>query len=151
MKRVIKEQANFENVIRDNPLELLQEVEKQMHVPMRATYPMLILIETIGSLLGIKKGRKESLVNYLERFKSERNVMLTLFGRNMLDVYVENTQKYKDITGTDDENSSCQAEMKEAARERFFAVLFLKGSDQKRFTTNPTEKRTFFCLKKNEN
>ena len=93
MKRMMKEQPHFETTIRDDPLELLGEVEKQMHFPLRATYPMLALIETIRSLLAIRQGEKESLTNHLERYKSERNVMLTLFREGILDVYVERSQK----------------------------------------------------------
>lgn len=72
-------EENFSKVygilsIRDNPIEPLAEIEKQMHVHMRAAYPTLTMIKTLASFLSIKQGKKEGLLTYLEQFKSEVNV-----------------------------------------------------------------------------
>ena len=102
-----------------------------MHVPMKSAYPVLTLIDTLCSLINIKQGNKEGILTYLERFKAERNVVLSLFGDTILSGYVENTDDYKSITGTDVDAQ--QKKMKKEAQERFFAVLFLRNSDGARF------------------
>lgn len=51
---MLRELSNFKICIRDDPIELLKEVEKQVHVPMRAAYPALTIIESLSSLLTMK-------------------------------------------------------------------------------------------------
>ena len=51
----------------------------------------------LSLVMTIKQGERQSLVNYLEHVKSERNAMITLFGENLLDIYVERSKKYIDI------------------------------------------------------
>ena len=69
LKRIIKEMPNFDTAILDDPLELLKPIEQYVHVPSRAVYPTLALIESLGRLLSVKQGDKEGLTSYLERFK----------------------------------------------------------------------------------
>ena len=85
MQLAMKEHPDFESRIRDDPMELLIEVEKAMHVPMKSAYPVLTLIDTLCSFMTIKQGDKEGILSYLERFKAERNVFLSLFGDTILD------------------------------------------------------------------
>ena len=101
MQTAIRESQNYESTILDNPLELLTEVEKLMHVPRKAVYPTLALIETISSLLSLRQGPNDTLMTYLEKFKSERNVVINLFGKRILDEHVENTKDYQDIPDGD--------------------------------------------------
>ena len=41
-----------------------------------------------------KQGDNEDLLDYLSRFKSERNVLTNLFGKGMLYGFAENTAEY---------------------------------------------------------
>ena len=50
---VIRELPNYETIVLDDPLELLIEVGKLIHVPRKAMYPILPLIETLSSLLSL--------------------------------------------------------------------------------------------------
>ena len=54
MQNIIRELPMFGTQIRDNPLELLYIVEKLAHVPMKAVYPTLAIIETLNSLIILK-------------------------------------------------------------------------------------------------
>ena len=111
MQIALKELANYESDVLDNPLQLLVEIEKLMHVPRKVVYPTLALIETLSSLLSLRQGESDSLMGYLEKFKSEKNVVVSLFGERLLDGHVANTQEYKDIS---DANADLQrAEQKE--------------------------------------
>ena len=90
----LKEMSDFNTVVKNEPLELLARVERLIHTHMKAKYPPLTLLEVLYSFLNLKQGENEVLLDYLGRFKSERNVMLNLFGKKMLDGFAENTPKY---------------------------------------------------------
>ena len=45
----IKEMSDFDTTVRDDPLELLDRIERFMHTPERAKYPALTLIEVLLS------------------------------------------------------------------------------------------------------
>ena len=66
LKVTIKEMSRCETQARDDPLYLLQTVEQLMHVPMKAIYPTLTLIETMSSVISLKQEDKEGLTTYLE-------------------------------------------------------------------------------------
>ena len=73
-----------------------------MHVPMQEFYPVLTLIQSLASMTRVRQGETESFLNYLERFKLERNVMRSLFGSSLLDAFIKNNLDYKNIPlGTD--------------------------------------------------
>ena len=119
LKTTIKEMSRFNNQIRDDPLELLKVVEHLMHVPMKAVYPTLTLIETIARMMSLKQGEKEGLATYLEHFKSKKNAMINLFGKSILDGYVEKVEAYQNLCGTVAEIEAIQKVMKNAEMQKF--------------------------------
>ena len=134
MQLAIKELPNYESEVLDDPLKLLEEVEKLMHVPRKAVYPVLTLIETLSNLMNCRQGENDTLTGYLEKFKSEKNVVVSLFGEGFLNGHVENTQDYKDISDADaTQQAREQREMKEKAHKQFWGLLFLKQSDQSKY------------------
>ena len=71
-------------------------------------------------------------MHYLERFKSERNVISSLYGNKILDEYTEKTEEYKSLpTGTDLVDK--QVALKKKVLEKYYAIMFLKQSDSKRY------------------
>lgn len=54
----------FDVEIRNDPLGLLNNVEKLMHTPQRAKYPPITLIEVLLKFLKLRQGDKESLIDY---------------------------------------------------------------------------------------
>ena len=61
LKVAIKEEPDFESRIRDNPVELLKEVERLGSIPRKAQYPVLALVETLVGMVTLKQGDKEGL------------------------------------------------------------------------------------------
>ena len=137
MRRVLEELPEFTTVIRDNPIELLKAIERQVHVPDRAVYPTLTIIEAMTSLLSVRQGEKESLLSYLERYKSEKNVMEVLVGKNFLSNFVKKSPEYQEVEGDTSLTPAVKKEKQDALMERarnsFYALLFLRGGDQKRY------------------
>ena len=127
----IKELPDYQTHVLDKPLELLIKVEALMHTPQKAIYPPLTLVEILLNMLQVRQKDNEDLVTYLSRFKSERNIMFNLFGKNILDGYVEKTPEYTAAAtaGLADE----MTRLKERALDQFLAVLFLRNSDQERY------------------
>ena len=57
-------------------------------------------------------------MTYLERFKSEKNVVVSLFGSKLLDGHVEATDAYRNIPAGDaNAQARLQKEMKNKALE----------------------------------
>ena len=83
MQLALKVVTDFEASIRDNPLELLKEVEQLTHILRKASYLVLTLVEMLSRFLALRQGQKEDLLSYLKRFKFKRNVVLDLLGKNI--------------------------------------------------------------------
>ena len=79
--------------IKNDPLELLKEVESLMHVPQKAKYPPLTLVEVPCNFMKVKQAENELLLDYMNRFKSETKVLTRLFVKRIVDGYAENQQK----------------------------------------------------------
>ena len=100
MQLAIKEMSTYETEISNNPPKLLPTVESLMCTPERAKYPWLMLVEVLSSFLKLKQGDNEELLDYLERFKSEMEVVTKLFGSKFLDGYTEARVDYVAETNT---------------------------------------------------
>ena len=66
---------------------MLERIKLLVHTPEKAKYPLLTLIEAMASMLNFRQGENEDLLSYLSRYKSERDVLLTLYGNSFLDGY----------------------------------------------------------------
>ena len=64
MQIAVRELVDYETRTINNPLGLLIDVEKLMHVPRKAMYPRLALLETISSLLTLRQQKKEGLMSW---------------------------------------------------------------------------------------
>lgn len=53
------------------------------------------------SLIALRKGNKEGLLSFLERFKSKRNIVISFLGNIFINGYVESTQENQDIPDGD--------------------------------------------------
>ena len=69
--------------------ELMKTFEHLMHVPIKAVYLTLTLIEIMASMVTVNQGEKDGLTTYLKKFKTKKNLMTNLFGHLLLDGYVK--------------------------------------------------------------
>ena len=136
----VEEIADFDVRIKNDPLELLKEVETLMHVPQRAKYPPLTLVEVLYDFMRIRQGDKEPLIDYLNRFKGEVNVIKRLFGKSMTDAYAETKDDYKNAVDDD-----ARAKVKAESWDEFVSVLFLRNSNQARFSSMMLDFRKNFA------
>ena len=79
----IREMPDFNTAVNKEPLVLLERIEELMHTPERAKYPVLTTVEVLSNFLKCKQSEKESLIDYLSRFKSERDVVYRIMGKKI--------------------------------------------------------------------
>ena len=91
----LKEQCDFDTHVMNELLVLLERIKLLVHTPEKAKYPLLTLIESMASLLNFRQGDNEELLSYLSRYKSELDVMITLFGKSFLEGYATKTEEYR--------------------------------------------------------
>ena len=96
-----------------------------MYTPVRARYPFSTLAETISSLFNLRQIQDEKLVDYIERFNQEKQLVKTQLGKHFLDVFVTNTTEFQASTSDEEKR-----EMKSEAFENLMAILFLRASNQ---------------------
>ena len=65
-----------------------------MHTPIRATYPMIPLTDVMSRLVNLRKKDNEYLLDYLERFKEESNIVNSQLWNQFLDLFIKNTTDY---------------------------------------------------------
>ena len=102
----------------------MERIKLLVHTPEKAKYPLLTLIEAMASMLNFHQGENEDLLSYLSRYKSERDIILTLYGNSFLDGYTINTDHYKGLSQEADQKA-----YKKEVLDRFLAALFLRNSD----------------------
>ena len=124
----LKEQSDFDSKVLNKPLVWMERIKMLVHMPEKAKYPFLTLIEVFASLLNFRQGEHEDLVSYLSRFKSERDVVQNLYGKEFLHGYIKRTDAYQAWVDADNKTKLLAEGM-----ERFFVILFLRNSDQARY------------------
>ena len=126
----LEEMSDFGSRIKDDPVELLKEIETLMHVPQHAKYPPLTLVEVLSEFTKIKQGEKELLIDYLNIFKSEVEIIKRLFSKGLTDGYTESKDEYKGLASTDEAG---QKKMKSESWDELIVVMFLRNSQQARY------------------
>ena len=99
-------------------------------------------MEILSNFLKCRQGDKESLVDYLSRFKSERNVVYRILGTGFLDGLARNSKDWDD-TWTDEEKKVFKAK----ELKKFVTVLFLRNSDHSAYSELLVDYRKMFANK----
>ena len=120
----LREMPDFDTKINKEPLVLLDRIKQLMHTPERAKYPSLTTVEILCNFLKCKQGEKESLADYLSRFKLERDVVFRIMGKKFLDGFAENSPEWDD-----DWTGNEKSEFKSNELKKFLSVLFLRNAD----------------------
>jgi hypothetical protein len=80
MQNRIEEHPDYETLIQDDPIELLNKTKMLMHDPIRAKYPYASLTEAMSRMLSINQIESEGLLDYDKRFKESSDIMKTHVG-----------------------------------------------------------------------
>jgi hypothetical protein len=119
---------DYENTIRDDPIELLNKIKILMHDLIRAKYPFASLTETMIRMLNIKQGENEGLLDYVKQFKQTRDVTESHVETDILDKFIENTREYQE-----EADEAAKKELKNGTFAKWMAYLLLRNSDQSKY------------------
>ena len=123
MQQRIETHPDYATRIEDNPIVLLEEIQKLMHETVRAQYNMLTFVEAIEAFVTIKQKDDEELLDYSKRFKQVRTTYKSYLGKTLFDHYVGTLPEY---TAALDE--AARNKIKNDTFEAFSALLILKGA-----------------------
>ena len=124
----IEEHPDFESVIRDDPIELLKAIKVLMHETARARYPLASLTDAFTRLINLRQMEHENLLDYVKRFKQNRDVMKSHVGNEILYKFIENTKEYQDET-----DATKQDEMRKDGFNKWMGYLLMRGSDHSKY------------------
>ena len=116
MQNRIEEHPDYETLIRDDPIVLLDKIKVLMHDPIKAKYPFASLSEAMNRMLNLKQFETEGLLEYVNRFKQTRDIMKSHVGTDILDRFIENTREYRD-----ESDVALQQVMKDGAFDKWMA------------------------------
>jgi hypothetical protein len=130
MQSRIEEHPDFERLIEDDPIVLLEIIKTLMHDPVRAQYPFVGMVDSLARMINIQQLENEMLLDWVKRFKQTRDVMKGYWGAKICDDYIEQSEAYKNETDT-----AAKAKMKTDAFDQLMAYLLIRGSDQRKYGT----------------
>ena len=128
MQHRIEEHPEFDSTIEDDPIELLKAIKVLMHDPIRAKYPFASLIEALTRWLNMKQHQDESLVDYIKRFKQNRDIVKSHLGTDFLDNFMSQTTEYKE-----QKTSKSKEELKNGAFGALNSYLILRNCDRDKY------------------
>ena len=128
IQSAIKEMITFETMIRNEPLALLETIEVLIHTPEKAKHPSLTLVEVLCSFLKVRQGENEEFLEYLTRFKNERDITFWLLGRGIIDGFTKTFPEY--LSAADD---AARKQVKKEELDKLLSVLFLHNANHDRF------------------
>jgi len=94
MQQRIETHPDFDTQINDNPIVLLQEIQKLMHKTVRAQYGLLTVHHAIKGLVTLKQREGEELLDFVKRFKQIRSTYCNYMGAAWFDHYADITDEY---------------------------------------------------------
>ena len=124
----IEEHPDFESVIRDDPIELLKAIKVLMHEIARVRYPLASFTDALTRLINLKQLEHENLLDYVKRFKQNRDVLKSHVGSEILYKFIENTKEYQDET-----DSTKKDEMRKDGFNKWMGYLLMRGSDHGKY------------------
>ena len=127
MQDKLEAETDFDKVLRDDPLKLLERIRVLMHEPDKAKEPFTSFLDATANFVNIRQMENENINDYVRRFKNMRTIFKSLSGNKLLDGFAENLPEYKALTDT-----VKQVEFKSAMFRKFEARNFVRTLDRKK-------------------
>jgi len=123
----------FEQSIRNDPIELLKAIKNCIVESVRAQHPLISMTDSLIRLMlvNIKMYDQESQLEYIKRFKEHHDVMVSHLGKDLLGYHTTQTQAYKDTNAVID--TAAKKKLKAGAWDQWMAYLMTKGVDYPRY------------------
>ena len=128
MQTRVEEHPEFETKIRNDPIALLEAIQVLTHDPIRARYPWASLTEALLRFVNMKQSDNEGLLDYVKRFKQNRDVFKSHVGKHIFDEFIENSEEYRNASSDADKKK-----LKDEAFDQWCAYLTTQNSDQAKY------------------
>jgi hypothetical protein len=130
MQNKIASRTDYENVVYDDPIELMRAIKEHSLNFQETRYEMSIIFDAYRSVFACKQQEGESLLDYTRRFKTAKEILESQLGSPLiLKKFVMSAE------GFDETNFTKTNLMLEKASEQGFAFLYLENADQTKYGT----------------
>jgi hypothetical protein len=123
MQFKIESRNDFEDNIKNNPIELLKAVRQHSLNYQEHRYEMSIILDALGTLINLRQREQESLTDYTKRFKTARDLLVSQLGGPIILIRYVDTMK---VTNKNDKH--VMRRYQENAFEQFLAYTYLEKS-----------------------
>ena len=120
----LESEADFETVLRDDPIKLLERIRVLMHEPDKAKEPFTSLLDATANFINIRQMENENINDYVRRYKNMRTIFKGLIGSKFLDGFADNLPEFKALT-----DKVKQAEFKATMFKKLEARNFVRTLD----------------------
>ena len=135
MKDTILRQSDYEDKLKNDPIELLLRLKLLVHDPVRARYEYASATDALKRFVNIKQAEGEGISDYLARFKQARDVVVAHMGSTLMDDLAKKTKEYRAIDTTL-ERVKQEEQQKEIVGKAFTvwtAYLFTDSVDPRKY------------------
>ena len=128
LKAKIEARVEYESKIYNDPIELLKAIKEYELSYEDTRYDMRIILDAFRAYFGCKQKEKESLLEYIKRFKLARDILKShIGGENFLRKIIEADSSYASADPAD------QIKIIKEADERFSTYIYLDNSDKAKY------------------
>ena len=146
MQTRLQQQVNFQDEIRNNPIELLKNIQILMHDPVRGRYPYATVTDAFKTLIFTRQNENEHILDYSKKFKENRDVLKSYIGDEMFHAFVEKTADYRASDTTNEQRDT----MKRESFNAWSAYLLLKNADQAKYGGLINHMQTQYAMGNNQ-
>jgi hypothetical protein len=126
----IEARKDFESNIKNDPIELLKSINLHSMNYQELCYEMAVILDSMKTMLNIRQKDQESLTDYIKRFKTTRDLLVSQNGGPIvLTRFVDSMQ------GANKNIQKDYQRFQEITFEQFMAYTYLENSDQNRYGT----------------
>ena len=123
----IRGKEDFEEKIKNNPIELLRAIEMNATSYQDKRCEMKIVAEAMRTLMNTRQQEKESLVDYTGRFKSARDIFKDQIGGPLI------ITKYIKANKKDDNDDDEKNESTDKAYRKLMSYIYLENADRAKY------------------
>src|SRR6056300_1475608 len=135
----LEREADFDNKLFDDPIELLKRIRKFMTITADTEWEYFGLWEAMSKLFSCRQKEKENIMEYRKRFEDNAEIVKSLIGDEFLDKFVEKTQMYVLAANKNTH--------KKETFERFMANGFIFNSDRAKYQSRIDAMTAQYTLK----
>src|SRR5210317_1130087 len=135
----LEREADFDNKLFDDPIELLKRIRKFMTITADTEWEYFGLWEAMSKLFSCRQKEKENIMEYRKRFEDNAEMVKSLIGDEFLDKFVEKTQMYVLAANKNTH--------KKETFERFMANGFIFNSDRAKYQSRIDAMTAQYTLK----